>query len=155
MLIDYLKQHKNFVDPDLYQKVLDNHKEVNVVSYKDIPEIKDKVDAVLKYVDILPKRCYQNAIEVALKIEGVNYVEGLYASMGVLPISHGWNSYKGQHFDLTFELHRELDDNPYLSFMECGGTPLQGLILDLGYWGCLTRIHYIGQKSHFPFIGIG
>lgn len=80
---------------------------VRLVSYKKIPGMAEKVEEFLKYNDIIKKECYYNSIKVVWDIDGVEYVEGVANLM--IPISHGWNCYKGQHFDLTAEILLGID----------------------------------------------
>jgi len=149
----YFENQKSlFKGYDVYQKVEENLKEIEIVSYKDIPEIKDKVEQYLFL--ITPKECYKNSAEICLGIKGVEYVEGLYGFMG-LPISHAWNCYKGQYFDLTMEVQDKLDRNhSYLGFMNVNSETLNTYLLQLKYWGCFTRLHYSGERNTFPLMGI-
>lgn len=153
----YVEQHATLFDGyGVYQEVVDNMKEMDIVSYKDIPELKDKIERLLNspMINIAPKQCYQNAAEVCLAIDGVEYVEGLYGFHG-LPISHAWNSYKGQYFDLTMETQGKLErEHTYLGFMNIDTSALRKYMLQLRMWGCFTRIHYTGEKNAFPLMGI-
>jgi len=151
-LKEYFNQHEELLgEYEVYQKAQKNLQEVEVVSYKDIPEIKDKIDSLINLVQA--KECYKNSAEICLGIDGVEYVEGLYSFF--IPISHAWNSYKGQHFDLTMEVQNKLNrEHKYLGFMSVDSKVLNSYLLRLKYWGCFTRFHYSGEKNTFPLMGI-
>ena len=150
-LTEYIEMHKGFCPDGLYKKLKDNMKPIEVVSYKSIPEIKDKVERLLHHSPAIPHHCYQNSAEACLEIEGVKYVEGIFGS--ILPISHAWNSYKGIYFDLTIEYNRLEEERMYLQLMDIEAQKLRRYLFELKYWGNFTTYHYTGVNSHFK-IGI-
>lgn len=52
------------------------------------------------------EQCYHNALRVAdlLDSDGVEYVEG-YVLIDDEWVQHAWNSYNGEYFDLTYQIH--------------------------------------------------
>jgi hypothetical protein len=134
-----------------FDQMKDNAKIVQVVSYKSIPELKELVDKHIQRHEKVPKQCYENAAETVLAIEGVEYVEGILSSYG-LPISHGWNVYKGQYFDLTLELNGRLkEEDVYVEMMKVDQTTLRRLCIKLGQWGPFSACHYTGKKVIIPY----
>lgn len=98
---------------------------VEVVSYRQI-------DLPLKKYrkSIRPRRCYSNALKIALDFPGVQYVEGEILCRGVVPIIHAWNYYQGQYFDLTLEFN-DNDSFPDPHYPSVQGTYQQ--LIDQGY----------------------
>jgi len=82
---------------------------VNIISYKDDPEIKNMVDQFLKKKKVKMKGCYENSFNIANTFPEIECVFG-YA-MNEASIEHSWNCYKGKHFDLTSEI--VLKDQPF------------------------------------------
>lgn len=131
--------------------MIENSQVIKIVSYKSIPEIKELVEKHIQRHKKVAKQCYENAAETVLAIEGVEYVEGILSSYG-LPISHGWNVYKGQYFDLTLELNGRLkEDDVYVEMMKVDQTTLRRLCIKLGQWGPFSACHYTGKNIIIPY----
>ena len=87
-------------------------KPVKIVSYKSL----DVYPLLKKLVlDIKPKCCYANAYWVSTTLPDIEYVEG--DAVGLIPVMHAWNCYKGQYFDMTWELHSTIK-GPYFEVVK-------------------------------------
>lgn len=144
-------------DNETIAKVLEDAQSVKITSYKDIPEIKRllETDFIKNMYKAFPKECYKNAAEFAsYTYNEIEYVEGLVNCHG-LPIAHAWNSYKGQHFDLTFEMNDRLRiDEEYMSFFSLKKQDLYIYMKELGYYGAFGVYHYTKNKLPYPILGI-
>ena len=63
------------------------------------PDLTRIVDGFLAGFTPKPKFCWQNAWEMARHNADVLYVEG-WVDAGK-PVAHAWNSFRGEHFDIT------------------------------------------------------
>lgn len=75
---------------------------VKCVSYREIPDLKERVEEFLKRNELIVKECYHNSMKIVWDIPDVEYVEGI-ANL-IIPLDHAWNYYKGHYFDLTAEV---------------------------------------------------
>lgn len=74
---------------------------VTVVPYRTIPGLEPIVQSFLDKAKLRRGECYNNAIALALHPE-IKFVLGRASELS--PSDHAWNSFAGQHFDLTAEL---------------------------------------------------
>lgn len=75
---------------------------VEVVSYKADKRVRAVVEQFLRRFTPKIKCCYETAAKCALETPGVDYIEGMAAS--VIPVGHAWNAIGDRHFDLTEEI---------------------------------------------------
>lgn len=155
MLSTYKSMYMNYGDKEdvikFYDSMIENSEEIKIVSYKSIPELKELIDEHVKWHKKIPKECYKNSAETTLRIEGIDYVEGILSSYG-LPISHGWNVWKGEYyFDLTLELNGRLkEDDTYVKMMIANKKELHRLIVLLKQWGPFSASHYLNKNIILP-----
>ncbi len=101
----YLDQLSSF--GPYYEELRSRAKEVKPVSYKELPHgARKKVERFIRRRAPRIKECYYNASILSLEYPEFRYVEGL--AHRFIPVHHAWNSYKGVHFDITYELHSDL-----------------------------------------------
>jgi hypothetical protein len=156
MIKGYKEMYKDQNTFGFYDKVISNAKKVEVVSYKDIPELKEIIDKHLTMSAVVPKECYKNSCEPVIGFLGhkdLKYVEGLYTFYG-LPIHHAWNVWKDEvYVDLTMEVHGRLEvGDSYISCLELSPEILRGHLLKSGMWGPFIAQHYTnGQAKYLPF----
>ena len=135
-----------------FDSMINNTETVKIVSYKSIPELKDLIDYHIKKGNKkIIKQCYQNSAETTLDVKDVDYVEGILSYNG-LPISHGWNVWKGgYYFDLTLEINERFnEEDEYYKMMVADKERLKELILLLGVWGPFSASHYLNKDLIIP-----
>ncbi|MEO6304658.1 MAG: hypothetical protein ABIP51_15970 [Bacteroidia bacterium] len=117
-------------------------KEIKIVSYKTL-DIADLIDKSLKTINPQLKGCFTTAYKTTLKIPGVEYVEGRGNYNGIPFIEHGWNIYKGQHFDLTAEiLFKGKMFRDQIAIIQLDKSTMNELANDLGFMGPFTQAYY-------------
>jgi hypothetical protein len=151
--LEIINTYKTFFKDyeDFYDNLLKIAKPIKIVSYKEIPELKEIVEKRLRVRDIVPKECYSNSAKVSLISKDIKYVEGIYNS--ILSISHAWNVWKDEYyFDLTMEFQDRLEtNNEYIQLLNIDSKLVRKYMLDLGVYGSYMTYHYLNKNIHLPW----
>jgi len=101
-------------------------RKVKIKSYKSDKKLKKIVEDFLVYFKPQYKECYYTAYKLALECKEIEYVEG--HAISIIPLSHGWNCYKGIHFDLSNEI-LNLNIKEYAKVIQLGATEKKTIAL--------------------------
>ena len=94
-----------------YQWQIDQLTPIPIQPVADIKGLKEKIDGIkaLLHTPLKLKKCYTNAWLLSKTIgdpDPIQYVEGFWLHDMDL-CGHAWNSWRGQHFDVTGELLKQ------------------------------------------------
>jgi hypothetical protein len=155
MIKGYKEMFKEQETFGFYDKIIEEAKKVEVVSYKDIPELKQFVEEQNIIGTIIPKECFKNSAMPVIDFFNtkLKYVEGLYTFHGI-PIHHAWNSWNDEvYVDFTMEAQDRLQvGDSYVSCLELESWELRPELLSLGFWGPFVSYYYTeGKAKCLPF----
>jgi hypothetical protein len=146
-------EYKNF-----YEWQLKISKPVELISYKDDPEIKKMVEEYLENHSVEKKECFSNSYYLTMMFNDIEYVTGYAWDKLALPIGieHGWNCYKGKHFDLTAEIaHGEMRfGKKYLQLLKLNARELYKAMKKTGYIESYWMHEYEKIKKKNPTKGM-
>jgi hypothetical protein len=142
----FYKEYGNF-----YDNLLNLAKPIKVISYKEIPELKEIIETRLRINDVVPKECFSNSAKISLISNNIKYVEGIYDS--ILPIAHAWNVWKDEYyFDLTMEFQNRLEtEDKYIELLNIDSKTVRKYMIELKVYGSYMSYHYLKEKINLPW----
>lgn len=123
---------------------------VNVISYHQLPDLKNRIADYIDEFTVEKKECYQNSqrLVTVIRDHRLSYIEGFMMFQGIIPISHGFNALhdKGKvyYFDLTSEiaLGKHLPDLSVIKILELNYKQISKLLFEVQYYSSMIPEYY-------------
>lgn len=101
--------------------------QVEVVPYTEIDFTNGFLENQKLQQRLFERDCHTNALKISFAYPDIEYVTG--EAINIIPVQHSWNCYKGQYFDMTWELFNEIAGVEYYQVV-CGKL---STLIDDGY----------------------